>query len=153
MSHHTVTRVERIKLFLWDYYFGNSAWTNSVRIIGGPLVIGSGMRLYSGSTRFALGYGGFCLIYGTYYLLKPAIIILTRPVLFQTTEFDLHMDAESLTMQESGVKVTVRFDSFKSVRRQSKYYAVKLPEKMTIHFKKSHLTEQEKDILNQHLTA
>ncbi|RYU77209.1 hypothetical protein [Hymenobacter persicinus] len=153
MSYQVITRAERINLFLKEYYFGNSTWTNSVRIVGGPLVIGCGVYLYPSSLHFAVGYGGFCLVYGIYYLLKPAVIILVRPALFQTAEFDLHLDTEVLTVQERGVKVTVRYDSFKSIRQQSEYYAVKLPEKMTIHFRKSQLTEQEQATLNQHLTA
>ena len=153
MSHQIITRAERIKLFLREYYTGNSAWLNSMRIIGGPVLIGYGIHLYSDSERFAIGYGGFCFLYGIFYILKPILIIAIRSSLFQLVSFDLYMTKEELTLREKGASTTIRFDLFKSILRQSKYYSVKLPDKMTIYFKENLLDEQEKSILDQHLTA
>ena len=153
MSHQIITRAERIKLFLQEYYTGNSAWLNSMRIIGGPVLIGYGIHLYSDSERFAIGYGGFCFLYGIFYILKPILIIAIRSSLFQLVSFDLYMTKEELTLREKGASTTIRFDLFKSILRQSKYYSVKLPDKMTIYFKENLLDEQEKSILDQHLTA
>ena len=124
-----------------------------MRIIGGPLAIGCGIHLYSDSERFAIGYGGSCFLYGIYYLLKPALIIATRPSLFQPASFNLHLNEDELTLKEVGATATIRFELFKSVLRHRNYYSVKLPEKMTIYFKESLLNEQEKAILNRHLTA
>ena len=153
MSHQIITRAERIKLFLREYYTGNSVWLNSMRIIGGPVLIGYGIHLYSDSERFAIGYGGFCFLYGIFYILKPILIIAIRSSLFQLVSFDLYITKEELTLREKGASTTIRFDLFKSILRQSKYYSVKLPDKMTIYFKENLLDEQEKSILNQHLTA
>ena len=153
MSHQLITRTERIKLVLAEYYTSNKAWANVMRIIGGPVLIGYGIRLYSNTVRFAIGYGGFCFLFGIYYLLKPALLIAIRPSLFQASSFNLHITENELTLQEEGATATIRFDLFKSVLRHSNYYSVKLPDKMTIYFKKSLLDEQEKVILEQHLTA
>lgn len=153
MSHQIITRTESIKLFLREYYTGNSAWLNSMRIIGGPALIGFGIHLYFDSERFAIGYGGFCFLYGIFYILKPILIIAIRSSLFQSVSFDLHITKEELTLREKGASTTIRFDLFKSILRQSKYYSVKLPGKTTIYFKVNLLDEQEKSILDQHLTA
>ena len=123
-----------------------------MRIIGGPLTIGCGIHLYSDSERFAIGYGGFCFLYGIYYILKPVLIVATRSSLFQAVSFELHITKEELTLQE-GATTTIRFDLFKKILRHSNYYSVKLPEKMTIYFKENLLNEQEKAILDQQLTA
>ena len=153
MSHQTITRSERITLFLREYYVGNSPWLNVIRIIGGPLIIGSGIHLYAKSARFAIGYGGFCFLYGIYYTLKPALIIAVRYALFQSISFDLQVAGEELTIKEAGASMTLQFDLFKSVLRNTNYYSVKLPGKMTIYFKTSLLNEFEKAVLDRHLTA
>ena len=153
MSHQVITRAERVKLFLKEYYTGNSIWLNIMRMIGGPLVIGSGIHLYFDSERFAIGYGGFCLFYGIYYLFKPALIIAIRPSLFQPASFNLHLNDDELILQEEGATTKIRFDLFKNISRHPKYYSVKLPGKMPIYFKENLLNEQEKAILDQHLTA
>ena len=153
MSRQFITRTERIKLFLIEYYTSNKAWANVTRLIGGPVLIGYGVRLYYYSARFAIGYGGFCFLFGIYYFLKPALIIAIRPSLFKASSFDLHITENELTLQEEGATATIRFDLFKSVLRHSNYYSVKLPDKMTMYFKESLLDEKEKAILEQHLTA
>jgi hypothetical protein len=153
MSHQIITRAERIKLFFREYYTSNNVWLNTMRIIGGPLVIGCGIHLYSESERFAIGYGGFCFLYGIYYTLKPVLIVAIRSSLFQAVSFNLHINKEELTIQEEGASTTIQFDLFKRILRHSKYYSVKLPEKMTIYFKENLLDEQEKAILDQHLRA
>ena len=152
MSHQIITRAERIKLFLREYYTGNNTWLNIMRIIGGPLLIGYGIRLYSDSERFAIGYGGFCFLYGIYYLLKPVLLIAIRRSLFKPASFDLYLNEDELTLREEGATTTIRFELFKSVLQHPEYYSVKLPEGITIYFKVSLLDEQEKTILNQHLT-
>src|SRR6476469_9776613 len=153
MSRQTLTRAERTKLFLKEYYTGNKVYTNTIRIIGGPLVICCGMHLYSEPTRFAIAYGGFCLLYGTYYLLKPLLIVLLRPSLFQDVEFNVFVETDKLELQESGTTSTIPFSSFASIKRHSQYYAVKLPGKMTLFLKSNQLSDTEIDLINKHLTA
>ena len=153
MSHQKLTRNERVKLFLSEYYTGNTAYTNTIRIIGGPLVIGCGIYLYNEPARFAISYGGFCFVYGIYYLIKPLLIVILRPALFQTTEFDLVIDDNKLEIQESGATLTFQFNSFKSILRLQHCYSVKLPGKMTMFLKSNQLSEHELSILNNHLTA
>lgn len=153
MSHQIITRIERITLFMREYYVGNSIWLNVTRIIGGPVGIGCGIHLYTDSARFAVGYGGFCFVFGIYYTLKPALLIAMRPSLFQSLSFNLQIAEEELTIQEAGASTTLRFDLFKRVLRNREYYSVKLPGKMTIYFKTRLLSEVEQAVLNRHLTA
>jgi hypothetical protein len=153
MPRQIITRAERVKLFVREYYTSNSAWINVLRIIGGPLIIWAGIPLYLDSNRSAIGYGGFCFFYGIYYLLKPALIIAIRSSLFKSLQFDLQITEEALTLKEEGASTTIRFDLFKSILRNSGYYSVKLPEKTTIYFKENLLDEHEKAVLDQHLTS
>ena len=124
-----------------------------MRIFGGPLIIGSSIHLYHEPSRFAVGYGGFCFLFGIYYLLKPAIIIAMRPALFQPVNFDASITENELALEENGSKATIQLKSFKIILRQASYYGLKLPGKMTIHLKASLLTEQEKAILDKFLTV
>ena len=153
MSHQIITRTERIKLFIREYYTGNTTYINTIRIIGGPLIIGSGIHLYNQPKRFAIGYGGFCLLYGIYYLLKPLLIVALRLSLFQSIDFNLTVDEDKLELQDASATTSIQFSSFKSILRHAHYYAVKLPGKMTIYFKSSQLSDEEMTILNKHLTT
>ena len=153
MSHQVPTRVGRIKLFLWEYYPGNTAHTNILRVIGGPIVIGCGVHLYYEPARFAISYGGFCFLYGVYYLFKPLFIITLRASLFRIIRFSVFLDEAKLELQESGATTIIEFSSFESVLCFANYYSIKTPGKVTIYLKKEQLAEQEVAILNRNLTA
>jgi hypothetical protein len=153
VSHHSFTRAERIKLFIREYYTANSIYSRTIRIIGGPLVIGSGLHLYQEPTRFAIGYGGFCICYGIYYTLKPFVITALRPSLFKAGEFDVSVSEASIKLADDEATVDVLFSSFERITRHSNDYAIKLPGKMTMYLKIPQLTKQEVIILDNHLTA
>jgi hypothetical protein len=153
VSHQILTRAERIRLFLREYYIGNNTWTNAMRIFGGPLIIGSGIHLYHEPSRFAIGYGGFCFLFGIYYILKPVLIIAMRLSLFQDIKFNAFITENELTLEDGDSKSTIQLQSFQRILRQTDYYGLKLPGKMTIHLKAVLLTEQEKALLDKFLTS
>ena len=60
---HTLKRSERIKMFLHEYYLGQSNIITLFRLIGGPLLIVFGIDFYQRNDRFAVAYGGFMFFY------------------------------------------------------------------------------------------
>ena len=96
MSQQAIKRSQRIRIFLLEYYFGHSIWRNTVRLIGGPLLIWYGVRFYHKADKFAIAYGGFCFLYGIYFVLKPFLIIALRPALFRAETFTLTVTEQEL---------------------------------------------------------
>ncbi|MVN77339.1 hypothetical protein GO988_13470 [Hymenobacter sp. HMF4947] len=151
MSQQILSKSERIRLFLREYYLGQTAWIKTVRLVGGPLIIGAGAEFYFNAHRSLVAYGGFCFLYGIYYTLKPLLIIAVRPALFQSLNFGVKIGVAELKFQEADAELVVQFKAFKSIRWQTGYYALKLPDKATIYLRTDQLTEEEKGLLNKHL--
>ncbi|QKG52239.1 hypothetical protein [Hymenobacter sp. BRD67] len=153
MSQQILSKSERIRLFLREYYLGQTTWIKIMRLIGGPLIIGTGVQFYFNAHRSMVAYGGFCFLYGIYYTLKPLLIIALRPTLFQLLNFTVQVEEGRLKFQEDDAESIIQFKIFKSIRLQAGYYALKLPDKATIYLRTDQLTEEEKSLLTKHLTA
>jgi hypothetical protein len=153
MSQQILRKSERIKLFLREYYLGQTLWLKVVRLIGGPLIIGTGVQFYFDAHRSMIAYGGFCFLYGAYYTLKPFLITVLRPTLFQTLSFRLQIDEEKLNFQEDDAESVIYFSAFKSIIIKAGYYELKLPAKATIYLRADQLTKEENTLLTKHLIS
>lgn len=152
MSHQVIHKSERVKLFLREYYSHQRVWVRIMRIVGGPIIIATGLRFYFDFHRSMVAYGGFCFLYGIYYTLKPLLIIIVRPTLFHKLDFILLVKESELVIQESEIESVVQFKAFASIRILANNYALKLPDKLTLYLRTDQLDKQEQDIINKHLT-
>lgn len=109
-------------MFINDYYVGQSGWVTIMRFVGGPTLVSLGIYMYQGSGKFGAAYGAFCFVYGVYYMLKPAIWILSRAAAFKTVSVDI--EVSELTIK---IKDEVSFDKFSKIERRKGYYIFKLP--------------------------
>jgi hypothetical protein len=153
MSQQILSKSERIRLFLREYYLGQTTWIKLVRLVGGPLIIGTGVQFYFNAHRSMVAYGGFCFLYGIYYVLKPFLLIAMRPALFQPLDFRVRINEEDVLFQENDAESVIQFRAFKSIKLMTAYYALKLPDKATIYLRADQLTEEEKSLLTKQLTA
>jgi hypothetical protein len=124
-----------------------------MRIIGGPLLIAIGIHSYFDLHRSMVAYGGFCFLYGIYYTFKPFFIVIVRPRLFQELDFELILKESELVIQESEIESVVQYKAFNRIWTVADYYALKLPDKLTLYLRNDQLDEAERNILRQHLTT
>jgi hypothetical protein len=153
VSQQTIRKSDKIKLFLREYYFGHSVARNCVRLVGGPLVAGSGVQFYQKTDKWAIAYGGFCFLYGLYFTLKPFLIIALRPAAFQPVVFEVVVNEQGVAWQLAGVESNVQFAAFDSILRRPTYYMLEIKATGTVYLLINQLTATDKGILDSHLTA
>ncbi|MDO7854212.1 hypothetical protein Q4S41_21585 [Hymenobacter sp. CA1UV-4] len=153
MSQQIIKKSDKIKLFLREYYLGHSVARNGVRLIGGPLVTGSGVQFYQKADKWAIAYGGFCFLYGLYFTLKPFLIIALRPAAFQTVTFEVVVNDQGVNWQLAGVESSVQFAAFSSILRRPSYYMLEIKATGTVYLLVNQLTAIEKSFLDSHLTV
>ena len=153
MSQQTIGKAEKLKLFLREYYLGHSVARNTVRLIGGPLVVGSGVQFYQKTDKWAVAYGGFCFLYGLYFTLKPFLIIAVRQSAFKATTFEVTVTEQGVSWRFDGGESSVLFAAFRSILRRPTYYTLEVAPTGTVYLFVNQLTEAEKGILDRHLTA
>ena len=85
-----------------------------MRTIGGPLLIAVVIQFYYKADRFAIAYGGFCFLYGIYYLAKPLLLVAMRPTVFQDIIFNVFLDKQTLKLQE-GSNESIIFVFYKNM--------------------------------------
>lgn len=100
-----------------------------------------------------VAYGGFCFLYGIYYTFKPLFIVAVRPTLFQGLNFELILKESELVIQESEIESVVQYKAFNRIWTVADYYALKLPDKLTLYLRNDQLDEEERKILRKHLTT
>lgn len=144
----TLLRADRIKMFINEYYFGYSWWITLMRIVGGPLLIFMGIRLYGDQERFGIAYGGFCIIYGLYYTIKPVLWILFRQDSFKSVQFEIEVSQDKLMIRDSESQSEVLLDGLQKIMKRKSYFALQLTKQNKIYLPFSLLTSDQISVID-----
>lgn len=159
MSQQLISRSEHSKLFLREYYFEQTTWVKIFRVVMGPLSILIGVLFYQrfagyqSTYKIALIFRAFCFLCGFYYIFKPILAILLFWKYFKVIQFVVILRDLELEFQQAGVTSVVLFANYERIMQRGNYYLLELPRKTTTYLRIDQLTEEEKNILNKHLTA
>tara|TARA_B110000090_G_C13226337_1_gene386823 strand:+ start:220 stop:699 length:480 start_codon:yes stop_codon:yes gene_type:complete len=150
VNKEKLSQLEKIKIFLNEYYFGYGVFFSILRIIGGPLILIMGLNLYfNGNTKPGIGYSGFMIFFGIYYCLKPLIIILTQKAWFKNFDYNYLIGPEKIIIQSGKSKSELDYSELKTVQKRKTYYTLKTKSKQGIYLPIKLLEPTEIDILNK----
>ena len=122
LQKSNISQLEKIKIFLNEYYFGYGIFFSILRIIGGPLILTMGLNQYfNGNTKFGIGYSGFMIFFGIYYLLKPLIIVLTQKSWFQNFDLEYKIQPEKIIIQSEKSKSELDYSELKNGSEKKKH--------------------------------
>tara|TARA_R100000353_G_scaffold154584_1_gene113317 strand:- start:652 stop:1131 length:480 start_codon:yes stop_codon:yes gene_type:complete len=150
LNKEKLSQFDRIKIFLNEYYFGYGIFFSILRIIAGPLILIMGLNLYfNGNTKPGIGYSGFMIFFGIYYILKPLIIILTQKSWFQNFDLYYTINPDKIIIESDKSKSELDYSDLKIVLKRKTYYALKTKSKQGIYLPIKLLESNEIDILNK----
>jgi hypothetical protein len=145
-----LSNFEKIKIFLNEYYFGYGVLFSILRAIGGPLILIMGLNLYfNGNTKHGIGYSGFMIFFGIYYLVKPMIIVLTQKAWFKNFDLDYEVEPDKLIIQSDKSNSEIDYSEFKTILKRRTYFALKTKSKQGIYLPIKLLESNELDVLNK----
>ena len=150
MKKQNLSQFEKIKIFLNEYYFGYGILFSILRIIGGPLILIMGLNQYfNGNTKAGIGYSGFMIFFGIYYLLKPLIIIFTQKAWFKNFDLDYEIKPEKIIIHSGKSKSELDYSELKTVLKRKTYFVLKTNSKQGVYLPIKLLEPTEISILNK----
>ena len=150
MNKEKLAQFDRIKIFLNEYYFGYGVFFSIIRVVAGPLILAMGLNLYfNGHTKPGIGYSGFMIFFGVYYLLKPLIIVLTQKSWFENFDLNYTINPDKIIIESDKSKSELDYSDLKTVLKRKTYYALKTKSKQGIYLPIKYLESNEIDILNK----
>ena len=147
----TLLRAIRVKMFFNEYYFGNSGWVTAMRIFGGPVLVLMGINLFQSSDRLGIGYGGFCVFYGVYLILKPILWIVFRLDSFKTIKLSIEVSADRLKCTDEFSESEILFTGFSKIMKRKYYYVLQLTKSSKVYLPFDLLSAEQKSILDTNL--
>ncbi|MFI2741488.1 YcxB family protein [Zhouia sp. PK063] len=109
-----------------------------------------GLNLYfDGNTKPGIGYSGFMMFFGIYYLLKPLIIVLTQKAWFKNFDLDYEIQPEKIIINSGKSKSELDYSDLQNVLRRKTYFALKTTSKQGIYLPIKLLETTEIDILEK----
>ena len=107
-----VTSIEKISMYLIEYYFGYSNFITPLRLIGGPVFIVLGLvLLYQNPVENSLYYAGFSFILGFFVVLRPYLQIMFSMPNYKTEEIDLKVNKAGLIVIQKTTESKIKFSS------------------------------------------
>lgn len=148
MKQQQLSQSEKIKIFLNEYYFGYGPFYSFMRIIGGPVILGTGLHLYQNApAKFGVGYGGFMIAFGGYYLLNPLIIMLTQKAWFKNFDLTYLIEDEKITVMSGKSRSELDYSEFVTVLKRKTYFTLKTKSKQALYLPLTLLESNEIAIL------
>lgn len=134
MKQQQLSQSEKIKIFLNEYYFGYGHFYSFMRIIGGPVILGAGLHLcLNAPAAFGVGYGGFMIVFGGYYLLNPLIIMLTQKAWFKNFDLTYLIEDEKITVLSGKSRSELDYSEFVTVLKRKTYFKLKTKSKQALY--------------------
>ncbi len=153
MESVTLDRKERIKMFIYEYYFGVSILYTISKIVGGPFLCYTGWYLYHTATdKFSVGYGWFILAFSFYFTLRPVLWVLVKWPHFKTTQFELEVTHEKLIMKSEKSLSESEYSEFKKIAKRPNYFVFWITKGLKIYLPFKNLQQESVAILDQKLT-
>lgn len=150
MRIQQLSRSQKIKIFLNEYYFGYGVFYSILRLIGGPLVFLMGLNIYdTGDTKPGVGYAGFMIAFGIYYSLKPLIIILTKKSWYANFDLSYKIEPDKIVVRSEKSKSELDHSELTAVLKRKTYYALKIKSKRGIYLSIKELEPAELSILEE----
>lgn len=147
----TIERSERIKLFLHNYYLGKNLYSIIIRITGGPITILLGLLFIQKTEKAAIVYGGFMLLYGIYYILKPFLFVILRYNTFKTTYLEIEITENSIKMKDSISNSEILFSGVQKILNRRFYFIVQLNQSQQVLLPFSILSEEQIKLLHNRI--
>ncbi len=140
----SIYRKEKVRMFLTDYYLADRVWKNIARMIGGPLLILIGVDFYiKNYDQFTLAYSGFCIGYGTYFMLKPFLWMLLRRSLFNKEQVEVTVNDHALWLRSGSDESKIQLSNFKKIKKRRNYFSFIYSDAQVLRIPKRILTSNE----------
>ncbi|MCF8275203.1 MAG: hypothetical protein K9J17_00595 [Flavobacteriales bacterium] len=143
MVQLTITRKQRIKMFVYEYYLGVSKWLGLVRFIGGPVYFVIGLKIYDFATdRLEIAFGGFLVVLSVYYFFKPVWWVVVFWKNFKTIDFQLELGENQLMIEEDGAFTKIDYGKFDKICRRPEYFVLSLGKRSKVYLPVKSLSDQ-----------
>ena len=146
---YTLKRKERIKMFLYEYYFGQYLLITLSRLTAGPLLIFLGVIFYQRIDKFDVAYGGVLFFFGIYYFLQPLFWILFRYDSFATVDLNIKILEDRIALKDTFSESEIMFEGINKILKRKFYFALELAKYNKVYIPFSILTGEQISILNQ----
>lgn len=108
--------------------------------------------MYGVPERFEIAYGGFCVIYGVYFTLKPAIWILSRLDAFKSVEIEIDVNQDKLMIKDSISQSEVDLGKIEKLMKRRNYFAIQIAKFNKVYLPLGLLTTDQIRILDSKVT-
>lgn len=144
MSTITLSKAQRISIYLKEYYGSKRPITKYIRLFAGPIILLiSFYNYYYSAVKWIAALSGFTLVFGFYYILKPFITIFIKPRLFESYRFDFEITSEHITLTENGHTSTLGHMFFTEVQEFTTFFAMRTEKNEVLYLPKEQLTDAE----------
>ena len=148
----TLERSSRIRMFLYEYYFGNSGLINGIRLLGGPLVLLIGVSLWiMPVSKAGIAFAGAFIIYGFYYTLKPVLWIVFRDDNFKTIRVNIEVKENVLRLVDEVSEAEIQLDSLRRILKRRTYYILEVAKYSKMYVPFNLLTDNQIHLLDERL--
>ena len=144
MSKITLGKSQRVSIYLKEYYGSKRPITKYIRLFGGPsILVISFYNYYYSDVKWISALSGFTIVFGFYYILKPFITILIKPLLFEGYSFDFSINSKEIILTEGENISTLDHSFFENVQEWNTFFSLKTEKNQVLHLPKEELTDAE----------
>jgi len=148
MQKIALSKFEKIKIFLNEYYFGYGFFYSILRIVSGPLIIFLGLNQYTDkSTESGDNYALLFIIFGIYFILRPLISVLSKSSWLKNFDLDYTIEPEKIIIKSGKSKSELDYSDIAKVLERKSYFTLKTTSKQGIYLPIKNLEPSEIKIL------
>lgn len=149
-AHLQIDKKDYRAFYLYLYFNSKNPLIRIMRYVGGPILIAAGVYMLRNDEKFAVAYGGFCVGYGVYYILKPFLFVILKR--FKPQHLSMEINGPHLVFEAAEGKSEVNISRLKTYKTK-RYFVIKLENNQSVFLPKDKLGETVSNLLDQQITS
>lgn len=145
-SELIIDKKDYLAFFYYQYYNSKILWIRLMRYIGGPIIILLGIFFLSRDEKFGIAYGGFCIGYGIYYIIKPLLFVLIKK--YKTQRITVEDTQLYLILESVEGKSEVDLNKLKTFKTK-RFFVLQLENNQSIFLPKHKMSAELKNALDE----
>jgi hypothetical protein len=128
-----LSRSDHIRFFVLEYFFGAGGVYVWIRTLGGPLLVFMGINYASGSEKYSVFFGVFCIFFGLFYAFRPIFtVLLNKEHIFDDYSITLYLEKSALHFRNNTSDDSIQYRQITEFSKRKWYYIIKASKNRSI---------------------
>lgn len=143
-----ITKRDKIIFFLREYYLYNGIFVSIIRVLCPFTLFAFGIKAIDSNEKIQIAFGGFCIMFSIYFLIRPYLYIYLDWGKYQTKNLDIQFLDDKIIIKDDLSYSELNYKKLYSIQKRKTYIKFSIEKRQAIYIPYKNLKIEEINLIN-----